>query len=51
MTNEELKKWIEFGSDETDMVCPCCGGTGQKKKGGSKGNPFDKIPFDVVDFY
>lgn len=22
--NEELRKWIEFGSDETDNICPCC---------------------------
>lgn len=46
MTNEELKKWIEFGSDETDTVCPCCGGTGQKK--GNTGDGYVPQYYDDI---
>lgn len=42
--NEELEKWIEFGSDATDAVCPCCGrGKGVPQPGGGSVNYWEDI--------
>ena len=44
MTNEELQRWIDFGSDATDAVCPCCGrGKGVPQPGGGSVNYWEDI--------